>query len=118
MLGAVGETNPEPPPPLSRTFHRVRKNKGRWTHEEHLAFLRGLHLYDKTWEAIASLVPTRTVLQIRTHSQKYFSKIESGGVFPEEVRPFRVQHAVWYVSAVTSSGLRVVNVSDFEYVRS
>eukprot|EP00752_Nemacystus_decipiens_P003879 g3566.t1 len=65
----------------------IRKNKGRWTREEHLAFLRGLYLYDRTWEAVASLVPTRSVLQIRTHSQKYFAKIESGGVFPEEPYP-------------------------------
>lgn len=42
-------------------------------------------------EAIASVVPTRTVLQIRTHSQKYFTKINKGEVFPEEVKNVRVQ---------------------------
>ncbi|CAM9125613.1 unnamed protein product, partial [Hapterophycus canaliculatus] len=45
-------------------------NKGRWTSEEHKAFLRGLQLFERNWEAVASLVPTRTVQQIRTHSQK------------------------------------------------
>ena len=66
--------------------HRIRQNKGRWTSEEHKAFLHGLHLYDENWEAIACLVPTRSVLQIRTHSQKYFAKVNEGGVFPEKVR--------------------------------
>lgn len=57
--------------PVVEPLHsRIRKNKGRWTHEEHEAFLRGLQLYERNWEAVAALVPTRTVLQIRTHSQK------------------------------------------------
>lgn len=50
--------------------YRIRGNKGRWTHEEHEAFLRGLQLYGRNWEAVAAEVPTRTPLQIRTHSQK------------------------------------------------
>ena len=78
------------PPPPRRNYRRVRKNKGRWTHEEHLAFLRGVHLYERAWEAVASLVVTRTVLQIRTHSQKYLAKIDQGGTFPEEVRALQV----------------------------
>lgn len=45
-------------------------NKGRWTREEHEAFLRGLRIYGRNWDAVATAVPTRTVLQIRTHSQK------------------------------------------------
>lgn len=49
---------------------RIRKNKGGWTREEHEAFLRGLQQYGRNWEAVAVVVPTRTVLQIRTHSQK------------------------------------------------
>eukprot|EP00903_Cladosiphon_okamuranus_P020321 g18645.t1 len=63
--------------------------KGRWTHEEHQAFLRGVRLYERAWEAVASLVVTRTVLQIRTHSQKYFAKINQGLKFPEEPYPSR-----------------------------
>lgn len=56
--------------PLPHLNRRIRKNKGRWTQEEHEAFLRGVRLYERNWEAVAALVPTRTVLQIRTHSQK------------------------------------------------
>lgn len=31
-------------------------------------------------------MPTRTALQIRTHSQKYFAKTSKGRVFPEQAR--------------------------------
>ena len=49
---------------------------GRWTSEEHSLFLQGLQLYNKQWKQIAELVKTRTVVQIRTHAQKYFQKMD------------------------------------------
>lgn len=51
------------------------QNTGRWTNEEHRLFLRGLELHGKGWKKIASLIKTRTVVQIRTHAQKYFQKV-------------------------------------------
>lgn len=60
--------------------------KGRWTLHEHRNFLVGLARYGKDWKAIGGLVRTRTVVQIRTHAQKYFLKTEKGRCFPEEVR--------------------------------
>ena len=51
------------------------QNTGRWTYDEHRLFLRGLELHGKGWKKIASLIKTRTVVQIRTHAQKYFQKI-------------------------------------------
>ena len=53
----------------------VQESTGRWTREEHLAFVKGLELYGKGWKKIASLIKTRTVVQIRTHAQKYFLKL-------------------------------------------
>lgn len=53
--------------------------------EEHEAFLRGVDQYDKDWDLIATIVTTRSVLQVRTHGQKYFAKLERGEVFPEQV---------------------------------
>ncbi|KAJ1418818.1 Homeodomain-like protein, partial [Ochromonadaceae sp. CCMP2298] len=47
---------------------------GRWTNEEHKLFLLGLQRYQKQWKLIAELVQTRTIVQIRTHAQKYFQK--------------------------------------------
>mmetsp|Transcript_27408 Transcript_27408/g.29912 ORF Transcript_27408/g.29912 Transcript_27408/m.29912 type:complete len:515 (+) Transcript_27408:184-1728(+) len=52
------------------------KSAGRWTNEEHILFLQGLQLYNKQWKLIADLVKTRTVVQIRTHAQKYFLKMQ------------------------------------------
>ena len=48
---------------------------GRWTREEHHTFIKGLEMYGKGWKKIASLIKTRTVVQIRTHAQKYFLKL-------------------------------------------
>lgn len=48
---------------------------GRWTREEHLLFIKGLEIYGKGWKKIAGLIKTRTVVQIRTHAQKYFLKL-------------------------------------------
>jgi SHAQKYF class myb-like DNA-binding protein len=47
-------------------------SRGRWTTEEHERFLHGLALYGKNWRPIASYVQTRTIVQVRTHAQKYF----------------------------------------------
>ena len=48
---------------------------GRWTCEEHVLFLKGLEMHGKGWKKIAKLIKTRTVVQIRTHAQKYFQKL-------------------------------------------
>ena len=51
------------------------ENTGRWTAEEHRLFLQGLELHGKGWKKIAGLIKSRTVVQIRTHAQKYFQKL-------------------------------------------
>mmetsp|Transcript_31290 Transcript_31290/g.71584 ORF Transcript_31290/g.71584 Transcript_31290/m.71584 type:complete len:229 (-) Transcript_31290:2984-3670(-) len=51
------------------------ENTGRWTAEEHRLFLKGLEEHGKGWKKIASLIKSRTVVQIRTHAQKYFQKL-------------------------------------------
>jgi SHAQKYF class myb-like DNA-binding protein len=40
-----------------------------------LAFIKGLELHGKGWKKIANMIKTRTVVQIRTHAQKYFLKL-------------------------------------------
>ena len=52
-----------------------KETTGRWTREEHQTFIKGLELYGKGWKKIAGLIKTRTVVQIRTHAQKYFLKL-------------------------------------------
>lgn len=52
---------------------------GRWTKEEHDLFLEGISRYGKEWKKIASLISTRTVVQVRTHAQKYFQRLSKLG---------------------------------------
>lgn len=54
----------------------VQENTGRWTREEHHMFLKGLEMHGKGWKKIAAFIKTRTVVQIRTHAQKYFLKLQ------------------------------------------
>lgn len=58
-----------------KTSNGSKETTGRWTREEHLAFIKGLEMYGKGWKKIAGLIKTRTVVQIRTHAQKYFLKL-------------------------------------------
>jgi len=52
------------------------ENTGRWTKKEHQLFLAGLELYGKQWKKVAEHVETRTTIQVRTHAQKYFKKLQ------------------------------------------
>lgn len=52
---------------------------GRWTRKEHELFLDALKKYGKEWKKVASAVKTRTVVQTRTHAQKYFQKVHKSG---------------------------------------
>ena len=60
------------------------ENTGRWTAEEHRLFLQGLEQHGKGWKKIASLIKSRTVVQIRTHAQKYFQKLSKARQNGEE----------------------------------
>jgi SHAQKYF class myb-like DNA-binding protein len=51
---------------------KVLYASGRWTNEEHRLFLEGLDIYGKEWKRVAMNVGTRSVMQTRTHAQKYF----------------------------------------------
>jgi len=54
----------------------VPANVGRWTKQEHATFVAALQEYGKSWKKIAEQVKTRTVIQTRTHAQKYYQKLE------------------------------------------
>eukprot|EP01032_Pedospumella_encystans_P023785 gene23785-26917_t len=51
------------------------ESTGRWTRPEHELFLQALKKYGKEWKKVAGMVKTRTVVQTRTHAQKYFQKL-------------------------------------------
>ena len=64
------------------------EHTGRWTTKEHETFLQALKLYGKEWKKVAAMVKTRTVVQTRTHAQKYFQKLQklrsAGGTVTED----------------------------------
>ncbi|KAL7554580.1 hypothetical protein ACHAWF_019042 [Thalassiosira exigua] len=74
---AAHQPHPAPPAPAqaSQPQGHVAENTGRWTAEEHRLFLQGLEQHGKGWKKIATLIKSRTVVQIRTHAQKYFQKL-------------------------------------------
>lgn len=55
---------------------------GRWTEEEHARFLHGLERFGKKWTKVADIVGTRTTVQVRSHAQKYFQKLEKDRAAP------------------------------------
>ncbi len=73
-MGSVMVKSAQVPIPSSLSLPLMLLS-GRWTREEHQLFVKGLELYGKGWKKIASLIKTRTVVQIRTHAQKYFLKL-------------------------------------------
>ena len=53
-----------------------QKTSQRWSDEEHLQFEKGCALHGwGNWKRIAEVVPTRDILQIRSHAQKYKSRL-------------------------------------------
>lgn len=61
--------------PFSDCQLKVKEKTGRWTKEEHKLFLDGLLVHGKAWRKIAKTIKTRSVIQVRTHAQKYFLKM-------------------------------------------
>ena len=49
--------------------------RGRWTDEEHNLFLEALIKYGKDWDKIESHIKSRDAAHIRSHAQKFFTKL-------------------------------------------
>lgn len=73
---------PPAKPPTKKMTKAAKKAKemqktikeGRWTASEHDLFLEGLEKHGRSWKKVADHIGTRTVMQTRTHAQKYFDK--------------------------------------------
>ncbi|CAA6666641.1 unnamed protein product [Spirodela intermedia] len=58
-----------------RKPYTITKQRERWTDDEHRRFLEALKLYGRAWRRIEEFIGTKTAVQIRSHAQKFFSKV-------------------------------------------
>ncbi|PPD82982.1 protein REVEILLE 6 isoform X1 [Gossypium raimondii] len=69
----------EDPNKKIRKPYTITKSRESWTEPEHDKFLEALQLFDRDWKKIEAFVGSKTVIQIRSHAQKYFLKVQKNG---------------------------------------
>mmetsp|Transcript_45407 Transcript_45407/g.75775 ORF Transcript_45407/g.75775 Transcript_45407/m.75775 type:complete len:485 (+) Transcript_45407:80-1534(+) len=70
MGGSAGGKHKERKP------YTITKQRENWTEEEHVKFLEALKIYERDWKKIEGFIGTKSVIQIRSHAQKYFLKVQ------------------------------------------
>lgn len=64
----------------TRKPYTITKQRERWTEDEHNRFLEALKLHGRAWQRIEEHIGTKTAVQIRSHAQKFFSKLEKEAI--------------------------------------
>jgi len=52
-------------------------NTGEWSPSEHALFLEAIAKYGNKWNKVQEMIKTRSTIQVRSHSQKYFAQQRS-----------------------------------------
>ncbi|MCO5557787.1 hypothetical protein L7F22_011358 [Adiantum nelumboides] len=74
--GGDGMGSSDGAPVKVRKPYTITKQRERWTEDEHQKFLDALKLHGRAWRRIEEHIGTKTAVQIRSHAQKFFSKLE------------------------------------------
>ncbi|VAI68497.1 unnamed protein product [Triticum turgidum subsp. durum] len=78
-VGVGGEGEGAEGPGRVRKPYTITKSRESWTDPEHDKFIEALLLFDRDWRKIEAFVGSKTVIQIRSHAQKYFLKVQKNG---------------------------------------
>ncbi|KAL9662274.1 hypothetical protein QQ045_027107 [Rhodiola kirilowii] len=62
-----------------RKPYTISKQREKWTEDEHQKFIEALKLYGRSWRQIEEHISTKTAVQIRSHAQKFFTKVMKEG---------------------------------------
>ncbi|XP_045817173.1 uncharacterized protein LOC123910160 [Trifolium pratense] len=78
--------------PKVRKPYTITKQREKWTDEEHQKFLEALKLYGRGWRQIEEHIGSKTAVQIRSHAQKFFSKVvrEPDGSAESSIQPIDI----------------------------